>query len=74
MRAGIVIVREVGSQNSLQVGFVQHDHMIEALSADAANYAFAERILPWRARGGGNFLDAHTFDTVFEIFAVDCPS
>ena len=71
MWPGIVIVVDVVRKDVVQVPFVQHDHVVQALAAYAADDAFAIGILPGRVWGDWNFFDAHTFDTLGEIIAVD---
>ena len=46
------------------MGFVQHDHVVEAFTADRADHALDEWVLPWRAGRGFDFLDAHRLDRV----------
>ncbi len=57
-----MIVREVARENSSQVGFVEHDDMVDALPADTADQAFNVRILPWRSWRRDNFFGAHVLD------------
>ncbi len=66
-----MIVREVARENSSQVGFVEHDDMVDALSADTADQAFNVRILPWRSWRRDDFFDAHVHDALAEVHAVD---
>jgi len=46
MRPRPVVVREVGSEESPQVPFVEHDDVIQALAANRADGALDVRILP----------------------------
>ncbi len=41
------------------MSLVQHNHMIQTLSADRTDQAFRVRILPRRARCGDHFVDVH---------------
>ena len=70
MRARLVVVAGVFGHDPAQKGFVKDDDMVEAVSADGADYALAKRILPGRAVGRGHFLDAHSSDTTVERVAV----
>ena len=56
----MVIIIEVTGQNAFEVGFVEHDDMIEALPPDRADQPFDVGILPGRPRRGKHFLDAYT--------------
>ena len=71
MSAGFVIVHEIACQDSPQVGFVEHDDMVDTLSADTADQAFNVRILPWRSWRRDDFFDAHVHDALAEVNAVD---
>ncbi len=66
-----MVVLQVGSENSLQVSGVQHDHVVKALAAYRADDAFAIRILPRRMRRGRDFFDAYASDAFPEVAAVD---
>ena len=54
-----------------EMGLAEHDHMVEAFAADGADQTFAIRILPRRAWRDENFLDAHPFDPLRGVFAID---
>ena len=47
MSAGFVAVREIARQNLRQVGFVEHDHVIQTLAPDQANQSLNVGALPW---------------------------
>ena len=66
-----MIVREVAREDSSQVGFVEHDEMIEALAADTAVQPLNVRILPWRSWRSDDFFDAQVLDALAETHAVD---
>ena len=55
----MVVVRQVPTQDANQPGFMHDDQMIEALSSDGADEPLRVCVLPWRTRGGAEFLDAH---------------
>lgn len=59
MRAGAVVIVEIRSQNSPQVGFVQNDDVIEDLAPDRADHALDVWGLPGRSRRGQDFRDRH---------------
>jgi len=42
----------------------EYDHVIEALSANAPNQPFRERILPWTFRRCEHLLDSHSLNRV----------
>ena len=71
MRANVVIICKIQCQYSLQVDFVQHDHVVQAFAADGADDSFSVGILPGRSRRSGDFVGSHAFDAVLEIVAVD---
>ena len=71
MRANVVIICKIQCQYSLQVDFVQHDHVIQTFSTDGADDAFSVGILPGRSRRSGDFVGSHAFDAVLKIVAVD---
>src|SRR5436305_1612361 len=45
----LVIVGDILPTNSPRMGFVERDHVIEALAADAADPSFRDSVLPWAA-------------------------
>jgi hypothetical protein len=60
MRPRMVVIIEVAGQDALEVGFVDHDDMIQALPPDRADQPFDVGVLPRRPRRGQHFLDACT--------------
>src|SRR5215831_2945776 len=60
VRAGLVIVAEIVFEQSAQVFVIKDDHMIQALSANTADEAFRERILPRTLCRCEHFLNAHS--------------
>ena len=48
MTPGIMVVVKVLGQDSLQMPFAQHDHMVQTFSTYRTDYPFAIRILPIR--------------------------
>ena len=50
---------------------MEHDHMIEALATNGSNDSLYIGSLPWRARCGQNFADAHVSHLFSEVIAED---
>src|SRR2546428_4504811 len=48
----------------------EHDHVIEAFSANTSNEPFREWILPWTACCGEHLLNAHSLNSVSEIATI----
>ncbi len=71
MSSRFVIVREVTRQDSAQVSFAEHDHVIQTLAPDRANQSLNVGGLPGRPVRDDDFLDAHVTDAFSEIVAVD---
>ena len=71
MRAGFVIVTEVIFKYSGQVVVIDDDQMIQALATNASDHAFHVAILPRTPWCCAHLLDAHSFDSRSERFAVD---
>ena len=69
-----VIVAEEARQNPPQVPFVQHDHVVEAFSADAPDHPFDIGILPRTSWCADHLLDAHVRDATCEVCTVDLVS
>ena len=71
MRAAIVIVIDVRSQDTPQRSLVEDDHMVQALTANGTDQSLRVRILPWAPRRGLDCLDAHRCHAVPEGFSID---
>ena len=71
MRAGRVVIIEVGFENAVKMAFAKNDHMVEAFSANGTDQSLDVRILPRRVRGTDDFLDAQVLDAILEPLAVD---
>lgn len=71
MRSRVQVVVEVRSQDAPQLAIIQDDDMVETLTTDRTDEAFAIRILPGRARCDEHLLDAHDCDARTECAAVD---
>jgi hypothetical protein len=55
----VVVVRQIGSQDAAQTGFVQDDDVIETLATNGTDYSLGIRVLPRGTRSSANLLDAH---------------
>jgi hypothetical protein len=53
------------------VTFIEHDDKIEAFSANRADDAFGEGILPGRARGDDELANAHVLNSPLEVRSVN---
>ena len=71
MRPRQVVILEVLGQDSVQVIVVQHNHVVQALSAYGADQSLHVRILPRRAGRNEHFLNPHVLDPMSEVLAVD---
>ena len=69
MRSRSVIVVEIRIEDSTERGFVEHDHMIEALAPNGTNHPLHVGSLPRGSRRGQHFLDAHVSDLSSELIA-----
>jgi hypothetical protein len=69
--AVVVIVGDVITTDSPRMGFVQRDHVIEALAARAADPSFRYSVLPWTANGCAQRLNAGRFQQFHDLGAGD---
>ena len=67
MRPGIEVISDVSFQRPSQMPFSEDDHMIQTLSANAADEAFRERILPRTPCCRDHFLNAHSLNPSSKI-------
>jgi hypothetical protein len=65
---GVVILKVRGYEPS-QMRLVEHDDVVEKLSAEGSNYSLCIWILPRTAGSNDHFFDAHVGDTLTEIVA-----
>src|ERR1700730_15526778 len=70
MRSRIEIVAEVSFQRPSQMPLSEHDHVVEALSANTADQAFREWILPWTECCSEDLLDAHSLNSVSVVATI----
>ena len=66
MRSHRVLIGKVGSQESLEVTFVQDDDVIEAIKRYGADQTVDIRVLSRRARGGKHLVDTEAGHTATE--------
>ena len=71
IRSRRVVIGEVGSQEPLEVTFVQDDDVIEAVTAYGADQALDRGILPRRARGAKHLFDTEAVHTATEPEVID---
>ena len=64
MRARIIVIGKVGAQEPAEVAFVEHEDVVEALSADGADHPLCVGVLPGYAWGGEDLADPHTLDSL----------
>src|SRR5262245_8442419 len=57
--ADTMIIFNVVFQNPAGMIFIEHDHMIKALSPENSNYSFREGMLPGTPGRRDHFFDAH---------------
>ena len=60
MRPICVVVGEVITQNSFQMGLIQNDHVIQTFATDAAIQTLRVGVLPRTSRRREDLLDAHS--------------
>ena len=72
MRATPMIVSHERLKVLVQASFIEHNHMIEALTTYGADHAFNVGALPWRARRRQHLFDSHGLD-LFNEFAAEDP-
>jgi hypothetical protein len=66
-----VIILKILGQDSVQMSFAEHDHMIQTIPAYGTDDSFAIRVLPGGPGCNQDFLDAHAFHAFLEVVAVD---
>jgi len=71
VRAGFVIIAEIISQQAPQMVVIEDDHMIQTFATNAAHHTLHVAILPRTPSCCAHILDAHSFDSRSERFAVD---
>jgi hypothetical protein len=66
-----MIVIEIRIEGSSLRGFMEHDHMIEALASNGSNHSLYIASLPRRAWCGQHFANAHVSHLFSEVVAKD---
>jgi hypothetical protein len=63
-----VVVVNVFAQQAMQMSFVHDDHVIQHLSASAADPSFGNPILPWTPKGRSLRLYSNLLDRLGDSF------
>src|SRR5262245_1613897 len=71
MNSAFIIVGGERDEDPTQVGFPEHDQMVDALPPDRANQPFRKAILPRRAGRDGLVANAHCAQAVGDNRAVN---
>jgi hypothetical protein len=66
-----MVVAEVRRQETHQVSGIQHDHVVEHVTADTADDPFTVRILPWTVWRNFHCFDAYVLDALLKMLTVD---
>src|ERR1700716_1221058 len=59
MRSRSVIIIQIRTQDTAEGGFVEHEHMVQALAPNRTNDALDVGPLPGGSRGAQHFVDTH---------------
>ena len=70
MRAGLVVICHVRSQQVPKVTLAKNNNMVEYLSPDRANQPFSIGVLPWRSRCRWSVTNAHRAKPPDECLAI----
>ena len=70
VRARLMVISDVASQDSAPVSFAQDENVVEAIAPDRTDQAPRERILPRAVRRRENFLDPHALHAVAKLLAI----
>src|SRR5215470_16888524 len=71
MGSGPMIILAVAFQNPSEMIFIDHDHMVEALSPETPNHPLHEWILPGTPGRSDHFFDPHTLYPPAILFPVN---
>ena len=66
-----MVVHEVRAKDAHQMSLVEHDDVIQTLSADRAYEPLTIRILPRRPRRANDFLDSHVSNALLKQVTID---
>src|SRR5690242_7416445 len=72
MRACLMIISEISLEVVLQAAFIEYDHVIQAVPANAADQSLDIRPLPRRTRSRQHLLDSHDFHLFYKLMALRC--
>ena len=67
----MMIILQVRFENAPELPFMEHDHSIQAFSANGTHQPLDVGILPRGSRGDQLLPDAHAFDPLHEDRSVD---
>src|SRR5262249_23266437 len=70
VRARLMVIREVASQDSAQVSVAEDENVVETLAPDRTDQALREWILPRAVRRRENLLDPHALHAVAKLLAI----
>src|SRR5215831_12716928 len=71
MCSGPVVIAEIIYEQSTQMVVIEDDHMIQTLATNASDHPLHVAILPRTPWRYADLLDAHSYDSRCEAFAVD---
>ena len=66
---GIVVIR-VGAKQPMQMGFADHDHVVQQVPPDRPDDAFNISVLPRRSRGNRSVPDPHGVESFADDLAI----
>jgi hypothetical protein len=69
MGSVLVVVADIFAHQSLQMPFIEHNHMVQQVAAAASHPALCDAILPWTAKGGANRLSPQVLDRGDHVIA-----
>ncbi len=70
MCAPMVVIIEIARECSLQVSFIQHDDVIQALPSNRADDSLRVRVLPGTPGSNQHFINSHTVHPLLEVVPV----
>ena len=66
-----MVITEVTFQDATEMPLVDHDHMVQAFSANTSDHPFRIAVLPRTPSGYRNVLDTQSIDSCREIMTID---
>ena len=66
-----MVISEIASEKSLEMAFVENNHMIQTLSSNGADNALDIGVLPSTPRRDGTIFHSQTPNTFSKVLAVD---